>query len=136
MRSLRSSKCSKTTVELMFTTQKENVCSPWTACSVFKWKYLFWVKLVQKLKIISLSWNLASRLIQICRIPSWCPLFLFLTGNTFLGKVGPKNQNCRFELKYCTTLIWICSIMQKICGVHFFCFRPKKTFLDKSGQSN
>ena len=35
MRSLRSSKCLKTTVESAFTTQKANTCSPWTACSVF-----------------------------------------------------------------------------------------------------
>ena len=75
MRSLRSSKCLKTTVELTFTTQKANACSPWTACSVFNWKYLFWVNLVQKLKIISLSWNFVPRLIQICRIPWWCSFF-------------------------------------------------------------
>ena len=24
--------------------------------------------------------------------------------------------------------------MQKICGAHFFCFRPEKPFLGKSGQ--
>ena len=47
IRSLRSSKCLKTTVELTFTTQKANACSPWTACSVFNWKYLFWVNLFQ-----------------------------------------------------------------------------------------
>ena len=47
MRSLRSSKCLKTTVELTFTTQKANACSPWTACSVFDWKYPFWVTLVK-----------------------------------------------------------------------------------------
>ena len=41
MRSLRSLKCSKTTVELTFTTQKANACSLWTACSAFNWKY-FW----------------------------------------------------------------------------------------------
>ena len=83
----------------------------WTVCSVFSWKYLFWVNLVQKLKIISLSWNFVSRLIQICRIPWWCSLFLFSTGNTFLGKYGPKNQNCKFKLKFRTMLIWICRIM-------------------------
>ena len=55
MRCLRSSKCSKTTVELTFTAQKANACSPWTACSVFDWKYSFWVNLVQKLKIVRLS---------------------------------------------------------------------------------
>ena len=55
MGSSRSSKCSKITVELTFTTQKANVCSPLTACSFFDWKYIFWVNLVQKLKIITLS---------------------------------------------------------------------------------
>ena len=59
----------------------------------------------------------------------WCSLFLISTGNTFLGKVGPKNQDCQFELKFCTSLIWICRIIKKICGVHFFCFRPEKPFL-------
>ena len=37
--------------------------------SVFDRKYSFWANLVQKVKIISLSWNLLSRLIPICRIP-------------------------------------------------------------------
>ena len=55
MRSLRSSKCLKTSVELMFTTQKASACSLCTAYSVFNWNNLFWVNLVQKLKIISLS---------------------------------------------------------------------------------
>ena len=41
MRSLRFSKCLKTTVELRLTTQKANACSPWTACFVFDWKHLF-----------------------------------------------------------------------------------------------
>ena len=62
----------------------------------------FWVNVVQKLKIISLSWNFLPRLIQICRIPWWCSLFLFSTGNTSLDKFDPKNQNCHFELKFCT----------------------------------
>ena len=44
MRFLRSSKCSKTTVELKLTTQKANACSPWTVCSVFDWKYPFLCK--------------------------------------------------------------------------------------------
>ena len=99
---LRSSKCIKTTVELTFTTQEANSSSPWTACSVFHWKYLFWVNLVQKLKIISLNWNFVPRPIQICKIPLWYLLFPFLTGNTSLGKLGPKNWNCQFELKFRT----------------------------------
>ena len=52
---LRSSECSKTTVELTFTTLKVNAFSSWTACSVFDWKYHFWINLIQKLKIVSLS---------------------------------------------------------------------------------
>ena len=31
--------------------------------------------------------------------------------------------------------IWICSIMQEICGAHFSCFRREKLFLNKSGQN-
>ena len=69
------------------------------------------VNLVQKLRIISLRWNIVPRLIQIYRIPWWCSLFLFSTGNTFLGKVDPKNQNCQFELKFRTRLIWISRII-------------------------
>ena len=67
MRFLRSSECSKTIVQLTFTTQKANTCNSWTACSVFDWEYLFWVNIsvfnrknhyadfVQKFKIASLS---------------------------------------------------------------------------------
>ena len=50
LRFLRSSKCSKTTVELTFTAQKANAFSPWAACSFFDW-----VNLVQKLKIPSFA---------------------------------------------------------------------------------
>ena len=39
IRSLGSSKCLKTTVGLTFTTQEANTCIPWTACSVFNWKF-------------------------------------------------------------------------------------------------
>ena len=67
MRSLRSSKRLKTTVQLTFTIQEANVCRPWTFSFTFNWKYLFWVNLVQKLKIIGLSLNFVPRLIQKCR---------------------------------------------------------------------
>ena len=87
-------------------------------------------------RLISLSWNFVPRLIQVYRTPWGCLLFLFSTGNTFLGKFGPKNQNCQFELKFRTRLIWTCRIILKICAVHFFCFRPEKPFLDKSGKKN
>ena len=53
-----------------------------------------WIKLnlVQKLKINSLRWNFVPRLIQICRIPWWCSLFLFSTEITFLGKIDSENK--------------------------------------------
>ena len=35
--------------------------------SVIDWKYPFWANLVQKIKFVNLSWNLADRLIRICR---------------------------------------------------------------------
>ena len=73
----------------------------------FQLEIPFWVNLVQKLKVISLSWNFVPRLIQIW----WCSLFLFSTGNTFLCKFYPKNQNCHFELKFRNGLIWICRII-------------------------
>ena len=45
--------------------------------SIFDWKYPFWVNLVQKFKIVSLSGNLVPRLIWICRIQWWYSPFLF-----------------------------------------------------------
>ena len=39
-------------------------------------------------------------LIQVCRIPRWCPLFLLSTGYKFLGEFGPKYQNYQVELKF------------------------------------
>ena len=128
-RSLRSSVCLKTTVELTFTTQKANSCSSWTACSVFDWKYLFQVNLVQKLKIIILSWHFVPRLIQIWRIPWWCSLFLLSTGNRFLYKFDQKNPKLSVwaENLHMTNLN-MQNYVEKI-WVFFFCFRPGKTLL-------
>ena len=44
---------------------------------------------------------LSLKLIRICRIQWWSSLFLFWTGNTFLGKFGPKSQNYHFKLEFC-----------------------------------
>ena len=67
MRFLKSSKCSKIIVELTFTTQKANACCllDWLFYSVVP----FLGKLGPKTQIVSLSWNLVLRLIQLCRIP-------------------------------------------------------------------
>ena len=40
--------------------------------SVFDLKYLFWINLVQKIKIASLSWNVVLRLIPIWTTQWWC----------------------------------------------------------------
>ena len=66
---------------------------------VFQRKYLFWVNLVQKVKIISWRRNLVARLIRICRIQWYCSVFIFWVEIPFLGKFGQKNQNCHFKLK-------------------------------------
>ena len=45
----------------------------------FDWNYPIWKILVQKIKIVNLSWNLVLRLIWICRIQRWCSFYLFCT---------------------------------------------------------
>ena len=58
---------------------------------VFDWKYLFWANLVQKVKLISLSWNLVPRLIRIWWIQWWCSLFLFLIENMLFGQIWSRK---------------------------------------------
>ena len=50
--------------------------------SVFGWEYTFWTNLVQKFKIVSLSWNFLPKVIQIFKIQWQRSVFLFYTGNT------------------------------------------------------
>ena len=50
-------------------------------------KHPLWANLVQKIKIVCLSWNLVLRLIWIFRIQSWCSGFLFNTEVPFLLNV-------------------------------------------------
>ena len=85
--------------------------------SVFDRKYPFWANLVQKVKIISLSWNLVPRLIRICRIQWWCSLFLFLTGNTLFGQIFGQIVSLRWNLV--ASLIRICRI-QWCCSLFLF----------------
>ena len=103
-RSLRSSKCFKTTVELTFATQKANACSPWTACSVFDWEYIFWVNLVQKTQTYQLKLEICTQTNSNMQNSMVMFNFLFSTGNTSLGKFGPKIQNGQFELKFGTKI--------------------------------
>ena len=55
--------------------------------------------MVQKFKIVSLSWNLVPILIRICRIQWMDLLFFFQTRNTVFGQIWPKIQNYQFKLK-------------------------------------
>ena len=50
--------------------------------------------LVEKIKIVSLSWNLVHNLIRISRIQWWCSLFMFW------ANLVKKKQNCEFKLKF------------------------------------
>ena len=102
--------------------------------SVFDWKYPFWANLVQKIKIISWSWNLVTRLIRICRI-HWCCSFFFSfwVEIPFLGKFGPKNRNCHFKMKFrpCTN-----SNIENSMVMFIFCFWSEILFRDKFGPKN
>ena len=68
-------------------------------CSLF----LFFTFSLFLFKLVSLSWYLVPRLIRICRIQCWCVhCFCFGPETYSLGKFGPKNQNCKFKLKFGT----------------------------------
>ena len=62
-----------------------------SAFLVLDHEYPFWAKLVQKIKIISLSWNFVPGLIQICRIEWWCSLFPFSTEDVPLVQIYSKK---------------------------------------------
>ena len=100
--------------------------------SVFDRKYHFWVNLVQKIKIINLSWNLVLRLIRIWRIQWWCSFFLFSTRNTLCEQIWSKKSKLSVsaEISYLNFFEYA----QFNSGVHFFCFRPGITFLENLGQ--
>ena len=93
---------------------------------VFKWKCPFRANLAQKVKIISWIWNLVARLIQICRIQWCCSLFCFWVEIPFLGKFGPKNQNCHFKLKFRTYTKW--NMQNSVVMFIYFVFDWKYPF--------
>ena len=84
------------------------------------WKYPFGANLVQKFKIVSLSWNLVSRLIWICRIQWCCSLFLFFTGNTFLGANFILEAEVSYlrNFKYAEFISW--SLFSKFDQIYSF----------------
>ena len=97
--------------------------------SFVKWKNCFWKNLVQKIKIICSKRNLKSRLIRICRIQRYCSVYLFQGGKLFLGKFGPKNQNCQFKLKFGTQTNL--NMQDSVIMFVFFVFDQKYPFMRK-----
>ena len=88
--------------KLKFGTQtNSNMQNSVVMFSVFYQKYPFWINLLKKIKIVSLSWNLVPILIWIRRIQRWYSFFPFCTENTFFGAnlvqkiriVGLTNSN-------------------------------------------
>ena len=98
---------------------------------VLGWEYHFWENLVQKIKIVSLSWNLVLTLIWIWRIHWWCSFFLFWLEVSFLGKFVCKNRSCLLNLKLERRLIWICKIRW---WISFFPFVDQKSIFPKKSQ--
>ena len=76
----------------------------------------------EKIKTVSLSGNLAPRLIWICCFQWWCSLFQFLIENTFLGKFGLKNQIVSLSWKLVFRLIRILRVEEFSRDVHLFLF--------------
>ena len=98
---------------------------------VFDRKYPFLANLVQKVKIVSWSWNLVAFIIFQC----CCSLFCFFTGSallgqicsklpiftvffvsdqkcSFFGKFGWKCQSCQFKAKFASY-----NLLQNIFGI-------------------
>ena len=64
----------------------------------FDQNYFFWANFVQTIKIVTLSWNLVPRLIEIYRIQWWSHLCCQME-IPFFRKFGSKIQNCFLKVK-------------------------------------
>ena len=73
---------------------------------VFDQKCSFWANLVQKIKIVSLSWNLVPRLIKYAEFSDDVHFFCFGPEISLLNKFGPKNQNS-LSWNLVPRLMWI-----------------------------
>ena len=69
--------------------------------SILGWKHLFWANLVEKIIIVSLSLNLAHRLIRIYRIQWWYSSFLSYNGNSLFEKRKLTKLDYRFCYRFC-----------------------------------
>ena len=73
--------------------------------SVLDRKYSFWGNSVEKIKSVSLSWNLVPKLIYESRYQWWCSLFGFWTWKYISGQ-KPKKVNITIEL-YIFKLVYV-----------------------------
>ena len=101
---------------------------------VFGRKYPVWDNLVQKIKIISWSWNLVPIPIGICRIQWWYSLFLFLIGNALFGQIWSKKSNYQLKLKFGSQTN--SNMQNSLMLFTFFCFWVEIPFLGKFGPKN
>ena len=93
-------------------------------------KPLLWANLVEKIKVVSLSRNLVPRLIPASTIQWQCSLFLFQTGTTLFGQIGPKTQNCQLKLRFGTytnsnmqnAMVVFIFVLFLFLFLFFFCF--------------
>ena len=101
--------------------------------SVFDWKSTFWANLVQKIKIVCLSWNLVPTLIRAFRIQWWYSLFLLLIGNPLFGQIWSKKLKLSVQGKT-LYLNWF-KYAEFNSDVHFFRFGRKYSDWDNFFQS-
>ena len=93
----------------------------------------FWVNLVKKNKIVSLSWNLVFRLIRICRFQWWW---------SFFSVFDHKYLSWPNLVKKSKIVFWKWNLFQKLeypefnGGVHYTCFRLEIHILAKFDPKN
>ena len=102
--------------------------------SDFDHKYPFWVNLARKIKIVSLSLKFGTQ----PNLNMQNSMLMFnssvLTGIPFLGKFGPKNQNCPLKLKLSTQTN--SNMQNSMITVHLICVRLEMLFLTKLDPKN
>ena len=104
--------------------------------SILMWKIifikylpLFWPKLVTKLKVLRIYWNLAYSIFQICQTRFWCQKWFFWITHLLLVPNWSQNQKRPGLLKFGTfdiSNILISFLMSKIIFVKYLLLvRPK-----------
>ena len=93
--------------------------------SVLDLKYTFWTNLVQKVKVVSLSWNLVPTLIRTRRTRWWWSFFLFLTQHALFSFEFKMKFGTKTNFKLCKTQWWLSLFLfsaQANVNYHFWSF--------------